>query len=152
MSCTNITWPSTSLRRLQYRHYFYWFALLQGSVQVITTYNATEPLFYGVAFSASTASVMTALSLQVLQNYYWSKRNYTAVTLGKANSMTVVPNSYTRLVAARVHLQPSSLTRFAAKHCCFDRLFSCFCVCSYFKSTSVTYLLVAHLACQPSRR
>jgi hypothetical protein len=32
--------------------------------------------------------------LQVLQNYYWNKRNYTAVTLGKANSMTVVPNQY----------------------------------------------------------
>lgn len=30
-------------------------------------------------------------SFQVLQNYYWNKRNYTAVTLGKANAMTVVP-------------------------------------------------------------
>jgi len=63
MSCTNITWPSTSPSRIFYRHHFYRFALLQGSVQV-------------------------------MQNYYWNKRNYTAVTLGKANSMTVVPNSY----------------------------------------------------------
>jgi len=34
-----------------------------------------------------------------MQNYYWNKRNYTAVTLGKANSMTVVPNVFNRSAA-----------------------------------------------------
>jgi hypothetical protein len=34
MSCTNITWPNNSATRLFYRHHFYGFALLQGSVQV----------------------------------------------------------------------------------------------------------------------
>jgi hypothetical protein len=34
MSCTNITWPSSSPSRIFYRHHFYRFALLQGSVQV----------------------------------------------------------------------------------------------------------------------
>lgn len=71
MSCTNITWPSTSSTRLFYRHHFYRFALLQGSVQL-------------------------------LQNYYWNKRNYTAVTLGKANSMTVVPNLYGETLLLRL--------------------------------------------------
>jgi hypothetical protein len=46
MSCTNITWPSTSPSRLFFRHHFYRFALLQGSVQVA---DELFILFYGTS-------------------------------------------------------------------------------------------------------
>jgi hypothetical protein len=45
---------------------------------------------------------------QVLQNYYWNKRNYTAVTLGKANAMTVVPNQYGYVICVAPETFPSS--------------------------------------------
>ena len=56
---------------------------LNTLVHISPSENRVKPLHF-----------VTLTLLQVLQNYYWNKRNYTAVTLGKANAMTVVPNQY----------------------------------------------------------
>jgi hypothetical protein len=58
--------------------------MIENACAYFTTRAASE--------APSTYPMVTLL--QVLQNYYWNKRNYTAVTLGKANAMTVVPNQY----------------------------------------------------------
>jgi len=116
MSSTNITWPSTSSTRLFYRHHFYRFALLQGSVQVLTRAPRLKRLerFHGHMHQ----HLCLLIVLQLLQNYYWNKRNYTAVTLGKAKSMTVVPNLYGCAAAHHSHrhttLSPYRLIQVAA--------------------------------------
>ena len=54
MSCTNITWPNNSATRLTYRHHFYGFALLQGSVQV-----GRLDFFARLSFECSMATCMS---------------------------------------------------------------------------------------------